>query len=416
MDFGALPPELNSGRMYTGAGSGPMLAAAAAWDALAAELHSTAASYGSAIDGVTVGSWRGPAAASMTRAAAPYVAWLTATATQAEQASAQAKLAAAAYETAFAATVPPPVIAANRSLLMALIATNILGQNTSAIAATEGLYAEMWAQDAAAMYAYAAASAAAAVLTPFTEPPETTNPSGIASQSVAVAEAVGPATASDIYAQLSQLMNVFPGMLQGLATTTAAPAAATPAASIIDAINPLVVAVRPVFAAITGAYSPIIPFVLGGGWWLFALQLLGLSQNAPGVAQLLSTGGKPLAGLSPLRGGYVVATTPGGPAAAMGHSTLVGSLSVPQGWVTAAPVMRTMSSVLPAATPDALAAAPAAAEGGLFGEMAMASLAGRALAGASVRTVSNGAAASAAGAAEADDVATTATIIVIPAD
>lgn len=51
MDFGALPPEINSGRMYMGAGSGPMLAAAAAWDALAAELHSNAASYESTIQG-----------------------------------------------------------------------------------------------------------------------------------------------------------------------------------------------------------------------------------------------------------------------------------------------------------------------------------------------------------------------------
>ncbi|WP_412033725.1 PPE domain-containing protein, partial [Mycobacterium sherrisii] len=50
MDFGALPPEVNSGRMYVGAGAGPLLAAAAAWDELAAELHATAASYGSAIE------------------------------------------------------------------------------------------------------------------------------------------------------------------------------------------------------------------------------------------------------------------------------------------------------------------------------------------------------------------------------
>ena len=32
MDFAFLPPEINSGRMYDGPGSGPMLAAAAAWD------------------------------------------------------------------------------------------------------------------------------------------------------------------------------------------------------------------------------------------------------------------------------------------------------------------------------------------------------------------------------------------------
>ncbi len=62
MDFGALPPEVNSGRMYVGAGSGPLLAAAAAWDALGAELYSFAAAYTSTIAGLTVGSWLGPAA------------------------------------------------------------------------------------------------------------------------------------------------------------------------------------------------------------------------------------------------------------------------------------------------------------------------------------------------------------------
>ena len=78
--------------------------------------------------------------------------------------------------------------------------------------------------------------------------------------------------------------------------------------------------------------------------------------------------------------------------------------------------MRTMASMLPGVSPGALPAIPAAAEGGVFGEMAMASLAGRALAGASIRTVSNGAAGISGGTAAAEDVATTATIIVIPAD
>jgi PPE-repeat protein len=44
MDFGALPPEINSARMYSGPGSGPLMAAATAWDELAIELDSTAAS------------------------------------------------------------------------------------------------------------------------------------------------------------------------------------------------------------------------------------------------------------------------------------------------------------------------------------------------------------------------------------
>ncbi|CKQ88978.1 PPE family protein [Mycobacterium tuberculosis] len=159
LDFGALPPEINSGRMYAGPGSGPLLAAAAAWDALAAELYSAAASYGSTIEGLTVAPWMGPSSITMAAAVAPYVAWISVTAGQAEQAGAQAKIAAGVYETAFAATVPPPVIEANRALLMSLVATNIFGQNTPAIAATEAHYAEMWAQDAAAMYGYAGSSA-----------------------------------------------------------------------------------------------------------------------------------------------------------------------------------------------------------------------------------------------------------------
>src|SRR6201991_1180889 len=185
MDFAFLPPEINSGRMYDGPGSGSMLAAAAAWDGLAAELHSTATSYGSVISELSAGPWLGAASAAMTTAVAPYVAWMRPPATQAEQTATQAKAAAAAYEVTFAAMVPPPVIAANRALLQALVATNLFGQNTPAIAATETLYAEMWAQDATAMYGYAGASASATTLAPFTPPPQTTTAAATSAQTVA---------------------------------------------------------------------------------------------------------------------------------------------------------------------------------------------------------------------------------------
>jgi PPE-repeat protein len=67
----------------------------------------------------------------------------------------------------FAMTVPPPVIAANRAELSLLVASSLFGQNTPAIMATEAQYAEMWAQDAAAMFDYAVSTASAATLTPF---------------------------------------------------------------------------------------------------------------------------------------------------------------------------------------------------------------------------------------------------------
>jgi len=50
------------------------------------------------------------------------------------------------------------------------IATNILGQNTPAIAATEAQYMEMWAQDAAAMYGYACLVGRRHSTDPFSEP------------------------------------------------------------------------------------------------------------------------------------------------------------------------------------------------------------------------------------------------------
>lgn len=150
-DFGALPPEINSLRMYTGAGAAPMMAAAAAFSSLADELSTTASASQSAISNLTGEEWIGPSSSAMATAVEPYITWMHTTAAQLQQAASQAMASAAAYEAAFAMTVPPPLIAANRAQLAALIATNVLGQNTAAIAATEAQYGEMWSQDAAAM-------------------------------------------------------------------------------------------------------------------------------------------------------------------------------------------------------------------------------------------------------------------------
>ena len=136
-DLGALPPEINSALMYAGPGPSSMLAAAFAWNGLAAELSSAAMGYDAQIMALAGDEWLGPASASMAAAATPYVAWMNETAAQAQQAASKAMAAAAAFESAFFATVPPPVVAANRALLAQLVATNVLGQNIAAIAATE---------------------------------------------------------------------------------------------------------------------------------------------------------------------------------------------------------------------------------------------------------------------------------------
>lgn len=175
MEYWTLPPEINSARLYAGPGSAPLLTAAQAWGALSHQLYGTASAHTAAI-GALATTWTGPAAEAMSRAALTYRAWLLATAAQADTTAAQAHAAAAAFETARATIVHPALIAANRAQLAALVATNWLGQNTAAIAATEAAYAEMWAQDAAAMYGYQAASAQAATLPTFTLPPTLTTP------------------------------------------------------------------------------------------------------------------------------------------------------------------------------------------------------------------------------------------------
>jgi PPE-repeat protein len=167
MNFSVLPPEVNSARMFSGAGSGPMLEAAAAWDGLASELGSAAASFSSVTSGLTDQAWQGPAAAAMTAAAAPYTQWLSAAATQATGAAGQARTVAGAFEAALAATVHPLQVAANRNGFVQLVMSNLFGQNAPAIAAAEAEYEQMWAQDVAAMVGYhAGASAAGGALGP----------------------------------------------------------------------------------------------------------------------------------------------------------------------------------------------------------------------------------------------------------
>jgi PPE-repeat protein len=167
MNFSVMPPEVNSARMFAGAGSEPMLAAAAAWDGLADELGSAASSFGTVTSGLAGQAWQGAASTAMTTVAARYVGFLNTAAGQAGGAATQAKAVAAAFEAARGATVHPTFVSANRNQLVSLVTSNLFGQNAPAIAATEAHYEQMWAQDVEAMAGYhAGASAAAGQLSP----------------------------------------------------------------------------------------------------------------------------------------------------------------------------------------------------------------------------------------------------------
>jgi PPE-repeat protein len=394
LDFGLYPPEINSGRMYAGAGSGPMLAAAAAWDGLAAELHATASSYQSVVSGLAVGPWSGPSSASMAAAGASYAAWLHQTAAQVEETAARAKAAAAAYEAAFTSTVPPPVIAANRSQLMALVATNLLGQNTPAIAATEAQYAEMWAQDAAAMYSYAASSASATTLNPFMPPHRNTNPSGSLGQTAAVGRATAAAggNTQSTVSTAQQAFAAVPNALQSLATAAPAASADPPSATtaldtVSDLINIFLTA--PTQLSLIGVVVPLsilsgpvdLPFSISS--YLVSSHTDDIVSGWNGEESWPGTGPAPVKEFpAPLTGPRLAAAPGPAVSAGLGQANTVGTLSVPPTWTTAAPQVRNVAVTLPAAGIDGFAGAPLGpGPQRLLSEMGLAGMTGRGMAG-----------------------------------
>jgi PPE-repeat protein len=329
LDFGALPPEVNSGRMYAGPGSGPIMAAASAWQAIASQLDSVAGGYTAVISGLQGETWSGSASTAMADAAQPYVEWLATAAAEAEETAGQARAAGAAYESAYAATVPPALVTANRAWYAALVAANIFGQNTTQIAASEAEYAEMWAQDAAAMYNYAASSSAATTLTPFSEPPQTTTAAAQPEQAAAVAQALGSSTASNSQSTLSQLLTALPQQLQSLSTA----GSSTSSASLSSLWTSFITGVTDFdHLSQPGIYGVAIArtFFSGGSYQLASAR--SVIQNLPKIAE--GDAGAPAARAQ----SFVPQGVRGPVLADVGRAAPIGRLSVPQTWASATPV------------------------------------------------------------------------------
>jgi PPE-repeat protein len=379
-DFGAFPPEVNSARMYAGPGSTSLLSAAGAWNGLASELRSQAANYTSIVSNLTGEGWRGQASTAMAAAAAPYTAWMNTTAAQAEQTANQAIAAASAYEAAFGMTVPPPVIAANRTQLASLVATNLLGQNGPAIAATEAQYGQMWAQDAIAMYGYAAQSATAAKVPSFTTAPQTTAPGALAGQAAATTQATGTST----QASLSQLTSAVPTTLQGMASPATSTSSSTSGLSGLESLlsggssgNSQLDSFWSTWGpnanlwntlTSTGTFNPaqiaqtvtsssfLGPGALAGSEGLGAVSPLGMAAG-------LGSGTHGISGLTGL------GATGSSMSASLGQSTSLGQLSVPPSWSAVAPsapspVASAMGSSPLAAPPEVATGVPGVAPSG----------------------------------------------------
>ncbi|ORA95998.1 hypothetical protein BST30_28715, partial [Mycobacterium mantenii] len=278
---------------------------------------------------------------------------------------------------ALASSVPPPLIAANRMQSQQLQATNVLGQNTPLIAQLEAQYGQMWAQDAGAMYSYAGQSATASNVTPFQKAPETTNPTGQATQAAAVTNATTNSTATNTTKALQSLAQP--------ATSSTVKAAATTTTQATQATDPL----SEIWFLLTGqttlptnlgtavnGYNPFsslfyntegLPYFSTGMANTFtqiAKSTGLLTGPAPAVAKALPG----LGGLGGMLGGGAAAAHP---VAALGSAASVGGkLSVPVAW-SGAPAAPALGHAIPVSS---ISAAPEAAggPGNLLGGMPLA--------------------------------------------
>jgi PPE-repeat protein len=288
--------------------------------------------------------WLGPTSATMAAAVDPYITWMSATGAQAEQTAAQASAAASAYEAAFAMTVPPVEVAANRAQLAMLVATNVIGQNTAAIAANEAMYGEMWAQDAAAMYGYAGSSAAASSVKAFSQPPETSNPAAQATQGSAVTQANGASTGSGVQSQLQQLTSTIPSSLKQLTSPVSAAtnAATQPASALSDFLNFLDGADGSPIG--TFLNSTFLNGLVSGSYVSPALIVPAITSGLADVNSLAPVGEAVGGGLSApaFASGMITPATVSAPSVGVSVNTagsaLVGKLSVPPTWSAAAQV------------------------------------------------------------------------------
>ncbi|QLL05293.1 PPE family protein [Mycobacterium vicinigordonae] len=360
VDYGLLPPELNSARIYAGPGAASLVTAATAWSGLAADFQAAASGHRSVIESLTSGPWLGPASAQLVSAVSPFITWLSNSAEQAAEAATQAGAAASAYERAFAASVPPALIAANRAQLAQLVATNILGQNSSAISTLEAQYAEFWAQDSQAMYTYASSSAAATQVSELSAPAEVADPAGLADQAIAVFKAQGQAVQTQLNNVGAQVAPRFSDVIKTLSS---------PLNGQGPAIDAWIAANTP-FDDIVPLYSKYIsPYMNSIAATLQVTQTFG--QNSSGISALANLakpaaaaakaaeGAASAAGAAASGAGQAAtgaAANLGGVAAGLGKAIPIGGLSAPAGWV---PWHATTS-------PGVASAIPAAAEGNNF--------------------------------------------------
>ena len=166
-----MPPEINTSRLMTGAGAGPMLQAAEGWQAFAISLETQADELAASLAALAA-AWSGAASDRAVAATMPMIIWLRTASLQAQKRALQAAAQATSYTAAMAGTPPIPEIEQNHVTHAVLEATNFFGVNTVPIGMNEfDYFVRMWNQAAAVMDAYQAETTANTLFEPI--PPMT---------------------------------------------------------------------------------------------------------------------------------------------------------------------------------------------------------------------------------------------------
>ncbi|ALL56328.1 PPE family protein [Mycobacterium haemophilum DSM 44634] len=165
------PPEVISGDMFTGPGSGSMVNAINWWHGLAWKMWDIEEAFTQVLGGLQQ-QWSGPVATELMLAAGPFVRWLCDVVVQVKETADKIDVIAWAYFQTLNRVVHVDAISYNRDARADAVRNNALGQRNAEIAELDQEYETFRAMDIGVMKDYEdAVFGALSKLAPWKSPP-----------------------------------------------------------------------------------------------------------------------------------------------------------------------------------------------------------------------------------------------------